>query len=272
MTMKKALSANNPKNGSPAPTLAARGRRVARTLSVGLLLAGVALVPTLSPFAQKRKDAPYTVTGVSSSQSSGATVVSVQADAPLTRTQTWQDEEGFHMSLPGASPGALKGLPKGVTVRNLGKSLEVVVAVKQGAAVTVDPQSNQLNLVIRGGVDTSKGGAQLAAPQTSSRAEESAERTADYEPPARERRPLADAPPVHSYPQQGQNFGQPQGQLGQNAGGLPNPAAPAASPFASPLAAATPAATPVQLVPPTDPGLRPPARSPRSSSRPRPRP
>ncbi len=253
MTMKKALSANNPKNGAHG---------LARTLSVGLLLAGVALVPTLSPFAQKRKDAPYTVTGVSSSQSGGATVVSVSADAPLTRTQTWQDEEGFHMSLPGASPGALKGLPKGVTVRNLGKSLEVVVAVKAGAGVTVDPQSNSLNLVIRGGIDTSKGGAQLSAPETYSRAEERPEAPADYEPPAHPRRQLAEAPPVHSSPQQGQNFSQTPGTMGQNVNGLSNGPAPAASPFASPLAAASPAATPVQLVPPTDPGITPPGSQP----------
>ena len=249
--MKKALSANNPKHGA-GPVAAGR----ARTLCVALLLAGVALVPTLSPFAQKRKDAPYTVTGVSSSQSGGATVVSVSADAPLTRTQTWQDEEGFHMSLPGASPGALKGLPKGVTVRNLGKSLEVVVAVKPGAGVTVDPQSNRLNLVIRGGVDTSRGEAQLSAPASSAPAEESAANPADYEPPVRERRQLAEAPPVHSFPQ-GQNFGQGFAQQGPAANGLPNGAAPAASPLATPLAAASPEAAPVQLVPPTDPGITP---------------
>ncbi|HWS98999.1 MAG TPA: HEAT repeat domain-containing protein [Pyrinomonadaceae bacterium] len=258
--MKKALSANNPKNGANEPRglrLSARGRRVARTLSLLLLLATVALVPTLSPFAQKRKDAPYTVTGVTASQSGGTTVVSVSADAPLTRTQTWQDEEGFHMSLPGASPGALKGLPKGVTVRNLGKTLEVVVAVKQGAGVTVDPQSNRLNLVIRGGLDTTKGEAQLAAPtQSSARAEEA---STDYEPPVRDRRPLAEAPPVHSYPPQGQpSYGQPPAQMGQTANGYPNGAAlPAASPLASPLPEASPSATSAQLVPPTDPGIVP---------------
>ncbi|HEY0379264.1 MAG TPA: HEAT repeat domain-containing protein [Pyrinomonadaceae bacterium] len=257
--MKIALSANNPKNG-------ATGRHgltlSARKLTVAFLLAGVALVPTLSPFAQKRKDAPYTVTGVTASQSGGATVVSVSADAPLTRTQTWQDEEGFHMSLPGASPGALKGLPRGVTVRNLGKSLEVVVAVKQGAGVTVDPQSDRLNLVIRGGLDTSKGEAQLAAPPASSaRAEESA--PTDYEPPARDRRPLAEAPPVHSYPPQGQPYGQPPAQMGQTANGYPyGTPMPMASPLASPLQQASPQAAPAQLVPPTDPGIVPPGAQP----------
>ena len=262
--MKKALSASNPKNVAPnGSSLTARVRRVARTLPLALLLACVALVPTLSPLAQKRKDGPYTVTGVTASQSGSETVVSVAADAPLTRTQTWQDEEGFHMSLPGASPGALKGLPKGVTVRNLGKSLEVVVAVKQGAGVTVDPQSDRLNLVIRGGLDTTKGEAQLAAPPvTPARSEESA--PTDYEPPVRDRRPLAEAPPVRSYPQQGQpDYGQPPAQMGQTANGYPYGApAPMASPLASPLPASSPATTPAQLVPPTDPGIVPPGTQP----------
>ena len=47
--------------------------------------------------------------GVSSRKTGNGTVVTVSADAPLNRTQTWQDEEGFHMSLPGASPGSMKG-------------------------------------------------------------------------------------------------------------------------------------------------------------------
>ena len=44
-----------------------------------------------------------------------------------------------------------------MTVRNLGKSLEVVVAVKPGTGVTVDPQSNRLNLIVKGNVDTAQG-------------------------------------------------------------------------------------------------------------------
>ncbi|HJU56044.1 MAG TPA: HEAT repeat domain-containing protein [Pyrinomonadaceae bacterium] len=262
--MKKALSANNPKNGAPnGLSLTARGRRFARTLCVSLLLAGVALVPTLSPFAQKRNNGPYTVTGVTSSQSGGTTVVSVSADAPLTRTQTWQDEEGFHMSLPGATPGAIKRLPKGVTVRNLGKSLEVVVAVKQGAGVTVDPQSNSLNLVIRGGVDTTKGEAQLAAPTvTSSRAEERA--PADYEPPVRapyNRQPLAQPPSVVSSP-----LGRQQSAPSQSSPSVyssatvgapatasrPGAVSPATAPLGTAQQSAPTSANQAQLVPATD--------------------
>ena len=80
------------------------------------------------------------MTGVSSRKTGDGTVVSLSADSALTRTQTWQDDEGFHMSLPDASAAGLKTLPRGVTVRNLGKTLEVVVAVKPGASVTVDPR------------------------------------------------------------------------------------------------------------------------------------
>jgi hypothetical protein len=139
-------------------------RKVVRSVTVGLVLLAIALTPLRSPFAQKRKEGPYKVTGVSSRKAGDGTVVTVSADAPLTRTQTWQDEEGFHMSLPDASPGLIKGLPRGVTVRNLGKSLEIVVAVKPGAGVTVDPRFNRLNLIVNGGVDASRGEAQLAPP------------------------------------------------------------------------------------------------------------
>jgi HEAT repeat protein len=148
--------------------------KIVRTLSVSLLLSVVALVPIVNPFAQK-KDGPVKVTGVSLQKTSDGTVVTVSADAPLTRTQTWQDAEGFHMTLPGVSPGSIKGLPRGVTVRNLGKSLEVVVAVKPGAGVTVDPHFNHLNLIVPGGVDTTQGDAQLDSPSRKPQAEERAD-------------------------------------------------------------------------------------------------
>jgi len=136
---------------------------IARSLFMSLLLLSVALMPALAPLAQK-KEGPAQVTGVSSHKSGESTVVTVSADAPLTRTQTWQDEEGFHLVMPNTGPGSLKALPRGVTVRNLGRSLEVVVAVKKGAGVTVDPQFNRLNLIVNGQVDTSRGETSLSAP------------------------------------------------------------------------------------------------------------
>lgn len=231
--------------------LSSRRWKNVRAFSVSLLLLSLALMPTLSPFAQKRKEEPYQVTGVSSRKSGDSTVVTVSADAPLNRTQTWQDEEGFHMSLPGATPGSIKGLPRGVTVRNLGKSLEVVVAVRPGAGVTVDPQSNSLNLIVNGGVDTDRGSAQLEAPARASRPQTREEQPADYEP-LRERRPLTEPSPFNP-------LGTERREPAQRAGALtPNgTAASTALPAASPLPGALPAASPAQLVPATDPGITP---------------
>ncbi|HKQ99886.1 MAG TPA: HEAT repeat domain-containing protein, partial [Pyrinomonadaceae bacterium] len=239
------------KRGTP------RRRKVLRALCLGILLLGVALMPTISPFAQKRKEGGYSLTDVSSRKTGDGTVVTVSADAPLTRTQTWQDDEGFHMTLPNASPGSVKGLPRGVTVRNLGKSLELVVAVKPGAGVTVDPQSNRLNLIVRGGVDTSRGEAQLEPPRSAQPAEQSV-----YEPPVRqprERRPLSDAAPAETYSTRGQDFSAPMPPVKGEAANTPasNGATPTASPLASPQPGASPVATPVQIVPSTDPGITP---------------
>jgi HEAT repeat protein len=178
-----------------------RRKLAARALTMSLLLLSVALTPILAPFAQK-KEGTVKVTGVSSHKSGDGTVVTVSADAPLTRTQTWQDEEGFHLTLPNAGPGDLKGLPRGVTVRNLGKSLEVVVALKKGAGVTVDPQFNHLNLIVNGAVDASQGEASLAAPSVKSNAEANGvEAQPNYSAPSRQpraQRAVPEAEPASS--------------------------------------------------------------------------
>ncbi len=176
---------------NPSP----RRWKIARAFSVSALLLAVALLPSVSPFAQKRKEAPYKVTDVTSRKTGDGTVVTVSADAPLNRTQTWQDEEGFHMSLPGASQGSLKGLPRGVIVRNLGKTLEVVIAVKPGTGVTVDPQSNRLNLIVKGNVDSAQGGTHLEPPARAASVQERAGQPLDFESPVQQqrgRRPLAE--------------------------------------------------------------------------------
>ena len=240
--------------------LSPRRRKIVRAFSVSLLLLGVALMPTVSPFAQKRKDGPYNVTGVSSRKSGDGTVVTVAADAPLNRTQTWQDEEGFHMSLPGASPSSLKGLPRGVTVRNLGKSVEIVVAVKPGTGVTVDPQFNRLNLIVNGSVDTARGEAQLAPPTKAPRVQERAEPFVDYDSTVRqprERRTFTETAPVNSNPSGGQGFASPSMSSSAPASGspsapLPYQVAPSTVPLGGPHQNAAPSTSPVQLVPATD--------------------
>lgn len=242
--------------------LTARKWKIARAISVSLLLLGIALVPMVAPFAQ-RKEGPVKVTGVSSHKTGDGAVVTVSADAPLTRTQTWQDDEGFHLVMTGAGPGVLKGLPRGVTVRNLGKSLEVVVAVKPGAGVTVDPRFNNLNLIVKGDLDTTQGDAQLNPPARKPRAEEGDDPQLYSAQPvlqSRERRPLAEPAPADSSlareqefaPRQSISSTEPALNTKANAA-APGMATPAASPIGSPLTSAAPQ----QLVPATDQGIVP---------------
>jgi HEAT repeat protein len=120
-----------------------------------LTFAVLALIPSLAPLAQRVKDSqsPVNLTGVSARQTSGGTVVTVSADAPLNRTQTWQEGDKFHLVVPYAQGKSLKNLPRGVRVNRVSNSLEIVVNMKSGASVTVDPRFNQLNLIVNGGLN-----------------------------------------------------------------------------------------------------------------------
>jgi HEAT repeat protein len=130
---------------------AAVGRRRLAPLGarLGLIAAAGASLFTLlpaDPHAQQRfKEQPVRVTGVSSS----GDVVSITADGPLNRAQTWQDAEGFHVVLVNGEAAA--GGARGVRVRRVGNSLELVVPVRRGASVTVQPRGNRLDLVVSGG-------------------------------------------------------------------------------------------------------------------------
>ena len=128
----------------------AGGRGLAK-LFVRLVLiaaAGASLVTFLrnDPHAQQRfKEPPVRVTGVSTS----GNTVSITADGPLGRAQTWQDDEGFHVVLVnGEAPAGTGG---GAKVRRVGNSVELVVPVRRGASVTVQPRGNRLDLVVTGG-------------------------------------------------------------------------------------------------------------------------
>ncbi|MGI9106176.1 MAG: HEAT repeat domain-containing protein [Pyrinomonadaceae bacterium] len=128
-----------------------RARVVGAAVSLGL---GVAVCPPLAPKAQRSKEAGVNVTGVSTRTSGKDAVVSIAADAPLSRAQTWQDEEGFHVVVY-KGQGAFRGsVPRGVRVRRVGESLELVVPVKPGSGVYVQPRFNNLDLIVSGGLNT----------------------------------------------------------------------------------------------------------------------
>jgi HEAT repeat protein len=120
---------------------------------MGALALIVGLMPDIASRAQRPKEGPANVASVSSRTTTTGAVVTIAADTSLNRVQTWQDTEGYHVTLPYNGQDEVKG-SKGVKVRQVGRSLEVVVQVKPGANVTVQPQSNRLTLQVDGGLDT----------------------------------------------------------------------------------------------------------------------
>lgn len=173
--------------------------RCVRLGLVGSLGASLALMLNDSaPRAQQRYTEPTVkVTSVTTS----GNVVSISADGSLGRAQTWQDPEGFHVVLVNgqAAAGAAGG---GVRARRVGNSLELVVPVRRGANVTVEPRGNRLDLVVSGG----QGGAlnvenfpveQKEEAQPRQRAKESAPREQEesYAPQPSQRRRNESAQP-----------------------------------------------------------------------------
>jgi HEAT repeat protein len=122
--------------------------RCVRLGLVGSLGASMALLlADHTPHAQQRYTEPSVkVTSVTTN----GNVVSISADGSLGRAQTWQDPEGFHIVLVnGQAAAGASGA--GVKTRRVGNSLELVVPVRRGASVTVEPRGNRLDLVVTGG-------------------------------------------------------------------------------------------------------------------------
>jgi HEAT repeat protein len=143
--------------GSKPPTDTKSGfvKSARLLLVVGALAAIVGLMPDIASRAQRPKEGPATVASVSSRSTASGSAVTIAADTSLSRVQTWQDSEGYHVSFPYSGQGEVKG-SKGVKVRQVGRSLEVVVQVKPGANVTVQPQSDRLTLQVDGSLDTTE--------------------------------------------------------------------------------------------------------------------
>jgi HEAT repeat protein len=119
---------------------------------VAIALTFAAAFPWLATQAQRASKEPtVNVTNVTTRPSGGGEVVSITADAPLSHAQTWTDDEGFHV-VGYKWNGAFAGMPRGVKVRRVGNSLELVVATRAGASVTVAPRANSLDVIVSGGI------------------------------------------------------------------------------------------------------------------------
>ena len=130
----------------------AGGRRRLAPLCVRLGLIAAAGFPLANflredPQAQQRfREPTVKVTSVTSA----GNVFSITADGSLSHAQTWQDAEGFHVMLVNGQ-SELGGSARGVKVRRVSNTLELVIPVKAGAGVTVQPRGSRLDLVVTGG-------------------------------------------------------------------------------------------------------------------------
>lgn len=148
------------------PNTRASLARYARLSCVATLGAAIAFCASSAPRAQRVKEPEVRVTGVSSRASEKEATVSISADGNLTRAQTWQDKEGFHVVLPKGQTALPNSAPRGVKIQRVGDSLEFIVPVKPGASVTVQPRFNRLDLVVSGGMQD---GAKETAPPAQNR-------------------------------------------------------------------------------------------------------
>jgi HEAT repeat protein len=114
-----------------------------------LSLVVVFILPLLASQAQRLR-VPVKVSTISVQPSGGGTAVSIVADGPLSKAQTWQDAEGYHVVLPNTVALDSLSVARGVRLRRLGTSLEVLVQTKAGADVNAQVDGNGMQLNVAG--------------------------------------------------------------------------------------------------------------------------
>lgn len=116
-------------------------------IAVGLVIAVFAVTP-MPASAQSLRE--LNISGISTQAAGSGTVVSIVANGPLSRAQMWQDSEGYHVVIPHSTTGGSIRTDKGVRVRRIGKSLEILIQTTSGAKVIAQTTENGINLSIEG--------------------------------------------------------------------------------------------------------------------------
>lgn len=153
----------------------------AKVAATMLLLVALGFTQDSASQAQQAKGGPVTVASVSSHSSANGTVVSIVADGPLNRAQTWQDREGYHVVVPSAGTQNAIKAGNGIKVRQLDRTLEIVIQTKPGANVTVQPMANRLNLNVEGKLEPRSSDSENAN-ASSDKAQRTQEESANAQP------------------------------------------------------------------------------------------
>jgi HEAT repeat protein len=125
-------------------------RRQAEVRLAAVLLVAFAVIGMTPHFVSQAQKASgqNRVWDVSSKPAGSGTMVSIAADGPVDKQQNWQDGEGYHLVLPNTvSADSLKAV-RGVKVRRVGTSLEVVFQTKPGSKVNVQTEGNEITLLV----------------------------------------------------------------------------------------------------------------------------
>ncbi|HEX6624880.1 MAG TPA: hypothetical protein VF064_14315, partial [Pyrinomonadaceae bacterium] len=132
-------------------------------LAALLLASAVFILASSQPqSAQQRfREAAVKVTGIASN----GTSYTITADGPLTRAQTFQTEGWFHVIIVNGQTDLGRGAAGGVRLQRISESLEILIPVKPGASVTVNPRGNRLDLSVEGGSAAAVSRVERAAPQ-----------------------------------------------------------------------------------------------------------
>jgi HEAT repeat protein len=119
-------------------------------LGLGLLV-GLLVATAFPDTAQaQRQYVPVKITDVTARPSDGGTVVTISGDGNLSKAQTWHDDEGYHVVLPDTVSDYSLRLVRGVKLRRVGSSLEILLQTKAGARVSMQSASNQISLAVDG--------------------------------------------------------------------------------------------------------------------------
>lgn len=115
---------------------------------VGLVLSLSIIGVSSSLVSEAQKSHQNRVWNVATQPAGNGTMVSIAADSPLSRAQNWQDSEGYHLIIPNTvAADSLKSV-RGVKVRRVGTSLEMLFQTKPGSRVDIQGEGNELTVVV----------------------------------------------------------------------------------------------------------------------------
>jgi HEAT repeat protein len=193
----------------------------------------VIVVSSLSVCAAQASETPVTVSSVSTHVTpTGGTVVTIGADGPLNRAQTWQDKDGFHVVVPDSGVSDLVRSGRGVRVRRIGSAIEILLQTRQGTPVGVQASDNRINLTVEGRLEAQPAGNEVEAPAASVPQPQSSNQVPTYYSGPPSSGISVSTEPSSSYPSTG---GYPAGTTATNpapdaGGGMPSTSSPQRDP------------------------------------------